>query len=73
MAVLVLSVEFSSNHLIKLQTKESFRTSSTYIQKHIVKTSLIPMRLGVNEKSRPLDRFTIEDSKIFSNLSNQGL
>ena len=74
MAVLVLSVEFSSNHLIKLQTKESFRTSSTYIQKHILNiTSLIPMRLGVNEKSRPLDRFTIEDSKIFSNLSNQGL
>ena len=64
MAVLVLSVEFSSNHLIKLQTKESFRTSLTCIQKHIVNiTSLIPMRLGVNEKSRPLDRLQLKIAK----------
>ena len=62
---LLLSVEFPSNHLIKLQTKESFRTSLTCIQKHIVNvTSLIPMKLGVNKKSRPLYRFRIEDSKI---------
>ena len=71
MTSLVLSVEFPSNHLIKLQTKEPF-SSLTCIQKHIVNvTSLIPMKLGVNKKSRPLYRFRIEDSKILSNLSNQ--